>query len=234
MDLAIFLSSVTLFALSMCFTPGPNNALALATGLDKGFRAALPHCFAVPVGSIVVLVLLALGLDQVFSRVPIFYEILRYAGAAYMVWLAWRISGLRFWSARSELGGKDGADKGREPSGDRQTKETPSDFAAAIEAKRQAGFTPLTFGQSFLLQFVNVKAWITNVVIISNYVGTGGQRWTRFWIVLLLMSVLAFASVATWAAGGSFMRRFLSSDGMRRCNYVFAAFLLVSVVLLFV
>lgn len=233
MDLAIFLSSVTLFALSMCFTPGPNNALALATGLDKGFRAALPHCFAVPVGSVIVLTLLALGLDQVFSRVPIFYEILRYAGAAYMVWLAWRISGLRLWGTREEAGRENGADRGRDPDGGR-TKDAPSELAAAIEAKRQAGFTPLTFGQSFLLQFVNVKAWITNVVIISNYVGTGEQRWTRFWIVLLLMSVLAFASVATWAAGGSFMRRFLSSDGMRRCNYVFAVFLLVSVALLFV
>ena len=233
MDLAIFFSSVTLFALSMCFTPGPNNALALATGLDKGFMAALPHCFAVPVGSIVVLVLLALGLDQVFSRVPIFYEILRYAGAAYMVWLAWRISGLRLWGTPKEASREDGADKARDPDGGR-AKDAPSELAAAVEARRRAGFVPLTFGQSFLLQFVNVKAWITNVIIISNYVGTGEQRWTRFWIVLLLMSVLAFASVATWAAGGSFMRRFLSSDGMRRCNYVFAAFLLVSVALLFV
>ena len=123
MDLAIFFSSVTLFALSMCFTPGPNNALALATGLDKGFRAALPHCFAVPVGSIVVLVLLALGLDQVFSRVPIFYEILRYAGAAYMVWLAWRISGL----------------------GQRKTAQAQnsSKSAAAAASGPQGGITPL-------------------------------------------------------------------------------------------
>lgn len=214
MDYAIFLSSVTLFALSMCFTPGPNNALAMATGLDKGFRATLPHCLAVPVGGVTELVALYLGLGELFTRFPIVYEALRYTGAVYMVWLAWRISGL----------------------GQRKTAqaESSSKSAAAAASGPQGGITPLTFGQSFLLQFVNVKAWITNVVIISSYVGTGEDSRTRFWIVLALMAAMGFASVATWAAGGSFMRRFLTSDGMRRCNYVFAAFLLVSVALLFV
>ena len=216
MDYAIFLSSVTLFALSMCFTPGPNNALAMATGLDKGFWATLPHCLAVPAGGLVALVALYLGLGQVFTRFPIVYELLRYTGAAYMVWLAWRISGLRPGKAA-----------------ERPAASSPKN-AAAAESERPGGITPLTFGQSFLLQFVNVKAWITNVVIISNYVGTGEHSRTRFWIVLALMAVMCFTSVAMWAAGGSFMRRFLTSDGMRRCNYVFAAFLLVSVVLLFV
>ncbi len=214
MDYAIFLSSVTLFALSMCFTPGPNNALAMATGLDKGFWPTLPHCLAVPVGGVTALVALYLGLGQVFTRFPIVYELLRYTGAAYMVWLAWRISGL----------------------GRRKTAQAESSLKSAVaaESERRGGITPLTFGQSFLLQFVNVKAWLTNVVIISNYVGTGEHSRARFWIVLALMAVMGFSSVATWAAGGSFMRRFLTSDGMRRCNYVFAAFLLVSVALLFV
>ena len=150
MDYAIFLSSVTLFALSMCFTPGPNNALAMATGLDKGFWAALPHCLAVPVGGLTSLAALYLGLGQVFTRFPVVYEVLRYTGAVYMVWLAWRISGL----------------------GQRKTAQAQSSAksAGAAASGPQGGITPLTFGQSFLLQFVNVKAWITNVVIISNYV----------------------------------------------------------------
>ena len=233
MDYAIFLSSVTLFALSMCFTPGPNNALAMATGLDKGFRAALPHCLAVPVGGLTSLVALYLGLGQVFTRFPIVYELLRYTGAVYMVWLAWRISGLRPGKAAERPAGP-AAGQSRN-TGDAPPAEGGAPKNAATSgSERPGGITPLTFGQSFLLQFVNVKAWITNVVIISNYVGTGGHSRTRFWIVLVLMAVMGFTSVATWAAGGSFMRRFLSSDGMRRCNYVFAAFLLVSVVLLFV
>ena len=136
MDYAIFLSSVTLFALSMCFTPGPNNALAMATGLDKGFWAALPHCLAVPVGGLTSLAALYLGLGQVFTRFPVVYEVLRYTGAVYMVWLAWRISGL----------------------GQRKTAQAQSSAksAAAAASGPQGGITPLTFGQSFLLQFVNV------------------------------------------------------------------------------
>ena len=233
MDYAIFLSSVTLFALSMCFTPGPNNALAMATGLDKGFWATLPHCLAVPVGGLVSLAALYLGLGQVFTRFPIVYELLRYTGAVYMVWLAWRISGLRPGKA-AEVRPAGPAEGQSQNADDTRPAESSPKNTAAAESGPQGGITPLTFGQSFLLQFVNVKAWITNVVIISNYVGTGGDSRTRFWIVLALMAVMCFTSVAMWAAGGSFMRRFLTSDGMRRCNYVFAAFLLVSVVLLFV
>ena len=233
MDYAIFLSSVTLFALSMCFTPGPNNALAMATGLDKGFWATLPHCLTVPVGGLTSLVALYLGLGQVFTRFPIVYEVLRYTGAVYMVWLAWRISGLRPGKAAERPAGP-AEGQSRNAGEARPAGGGASQNAAAAESGPQGGITPLTFGQSFLLQFVNVKAWITNVVIISNYVGTGEHSRTRFWIVMALMAVMCFTSVAMWAAGGSFMRRFLTSDGMRRCNYVFAAFLLVSVVLLFV
>ena len=229
MDFAVFLSSVTLFALSMCFTPGPNNALGMAIGLDKGFKAALPHCLAVPTGGTVILVMLALGLGEVFTRFPSAYEVLRYAGAAYMLWLAWHISGLKLpGTGKETLGKLSGTDSGQ------GTRGVPSELEAGIEAKRREGIKPLTFGQSFLLQFVNVKLWITNVVIISSYVGTGEQRWTRFWVVLVLLLLMGFTSVAAWAAGGSFMRRFLTSDGMRRCNYLFAAFLVASVVLLFV
>ena len=105
MNHLVFLSSMLLFALSMCFTPGPNNALAMAIGLDKGFRAALPLCFGASIGANVTLLLLGLGLSEVFERFPVVYEILRYAGAAYMPLPARRLSGLAMpGSARQDWG----------------------------------------------------------------------------------------------------------------------------------
>ena len=216
MDTLLFLSSIMLFAISMCFTPGPNNALAMAVGMDKGFKAALPFCAGAAVGANISLVFLYFGLKSVFTYFPIAYEILRYIGAAYMFWLAWRISGLRM------PGKYNGATVNDEP---------PSEFVS--ENKSSRGIKPLSFLQAALFQLVNVKVWLTNIIIISNYVGTGPDMHTRFLMTVTLFSMMGFGAMCSWAAGGVFLRGFLSLDGMRRANYVFAAFLVFSVALLF-
>ncbi len=93
MDYFVFTTSVTLLLFSMFFTPGPNNTILLAVGLSKGFRAALPHCMAVGFGAPILLLSVGLGLGSIFDMYPILNTILRYVGAAYITWLAWRISG---------------------------------------------------------------------------------------------------------------------------------------------
>ena len=214
----------------MCFTPGPNNALAMATGMDKGFRAALPFCIGAAAGANISLVFLGFGLNSVFTRFPMIYDFLRYAGAAYMLWLAWHIGGFRLGRFRKKSGGK-GPASGVESASDAPE---PSALAARIEEKRRQGIRPLGFGQAALLQLVNVKVWLTNVIVISNYVGTGPDMRARFWTTVVLFSILGCAAMCSWAAGGMFLSRFLTSDGMRRANYLFAAFLAFSVLLLFV
>ncbi len=202
MDLA-FALSVVLFAAAMCFTPGPNNTMALATGLSKGFRAALPLCIGATAGANITLILVYLGLGAMFDRFPVLYSALSVTGALYMLWLAWKISGL----------------------GNRRT------GGAASEGN--ADFKPLTFFQGIFFQLINVKVWITNIVAVSAYIGAGAEKNTRFLFVFILFSVFGGSAIAMWAAGGAAMRRFLSSDAMRRCNYLFAAFLVLSIVLLF-
>lgn len=223
MDFFLFLSSILLLAISMCFTPGPNNALAMATGMDKGFRAALPFCLGAAAGANISLILLGIGLNSVFIRFPVVYEILRYLGAGYMLWLAWKISGLSLDMAKR--------------TGKRETKNNQCAVETekkSKEDKAREGIQPLSFIQAVLFQLVNVKVWITNVIVVSNYIGTGEGMWLRFWTAVALFSCLGCGAMCSWAAGGVFMGRFLSSDGMRRANYVFAAFLAFSVVLLFV
>lgn len=220
----LFLSSMVLFALSMCFTPGPNNALAMATGMDKGLKAALPFCLGAGVGANVTLFLLGLGLAGIFERFPAIYEGLRYVGAAYMLWLAWRISGLPLpWKM------------GKKPApGTAEAVGHESGGAESADAGKSRGIKPLGFFQALMFQLVNVKVWLTNVIVISNYVGTGEGMWTRFTLALALLTVMGTGAMISWAAGGVFMRRFLTSDGMRRANYVFASFLVISVALLFI
>lgn len=243
MDYLLFLSSIMFFAVSMCFTPGPNNAMVMAIGLERGFKAAVPFCVGAGVGANVTLLLLGFGLGEVFTRFPVVYEILRYVGAAYMLWLAWRISGLRLPFRHSGSGTKSGDGSTGKDAALKHGKDTAPDpgsserGAAAVPGEAGgtgASVKPFTFFQAFFFQLLNVKVWLTNVIIVSNYAGTGADMWTRLWFCVLLFTVLGTGAMCAWAAGGMFMRRFLTSGGMRRANYVFGAFLLLSIILLFV
>ncbi len=80
------------FAFVSSITPGPNNTMLLASGANHGFRRTLPHIAGISLGCAVMLVLVGLGLGQAFAAVPVLYEVLRYAGAAYLLWLAWKIA----------------------------------------------------------------------------------------------------------------------------------------------
>jgi threonine/homoserine/homoserine lactone efflux protein len=80
------------FAFVGSITPGPNNAMLLASGLNYGFRRTVPHIAGISLGCVAMLVLVGLGLGAVFEAVPVLYTTLRYAGAAYLLWLAWNIA----------------------------------------------------------------------------------------------------------------------------------------------
>lgn len=90
MSLDILLAAI-LFAVVMTFTPGPNNALLIASGLNHGFRRTLPLVFGVFLGFGFMVLLVGLGLGAVFQIYPVLLTVLKYAGAAYMIWLAWMI-----------------------------------------------------------------------------------------------------------------------------------------------
>ena len=91
MTVDLFLALVV-FAFVMSVTPGPNNVMLLASGVNYGFQRSIPHMLGITFGFSFMIVVVGLGLGQVFERYPITYEILRYAGGAYMLWLAWKIA----------------------------------------------------------------------------------------------------------------------------------------------
>ncbi len=86
------LSALLLFCFVSGVTPGPNNLMLMTSGVNFGFRRTLPHLLGVVIGFSLMVALIGLGLNELFLRWPILLPILRYLGAAYLVWLAWRIS----------------------------------------------------------------------------------------------------------------------------------------------
>jgi threonine/homoserine/homoserine lactone efflux protein len=80
------------FAFVTSVTPGPNNMMLLASGVNFGFRRTVPHMLGISLGHAVMVFLVGLGLAGVFSAVPLALTALKLVSVAYMLWLAWKIA----------------------------------------------------------------------------------------------------------------------------------------------
>jgi threonine/homoserine/homoserine lactone efflux protein len=95
------LAAFTLFAVVTLFTPGPNNVMLMASGLNFGLPRTLSHVFGVSLGFALMVLLVGLGLGALFAAYPLLYAVLKYAGAAYLLYFAWLIAS----AAPAEEGG---------------------------------------------------------------------------------------------------------------------------------
>jgi threonine/homoserine/homoserine lactone efflux protein len=77
-----------LFTLVMYFTPGPNNIMLLSSAVTYGFQRSLPHVAGIVIGFAFMVGAVGLGLGTVFIAYPVLQTILKYLGAAYLVYLA--------------------------------------------------------------------------------------------------------------------------------------------------
>lgn len=88
-NLVITLAGV---AVSMTWTPGPNNAMLTASGANFGWQRTLPHAMGVAFGFPLMLFLVAVGLGQVFVAYPLLADVLGWGGFLAILWFAWRIA----------------------------------------------------------------------------------------------------------------------------------------------
>jgi threonine/homoserine/homoserine lactone efflux protein len=75
----------------MSITPGPNNVMLTAAGARFGFRRTLPHMLGIATGFSVQLLLVCAGLSALFGRWPALQSALGWAGAAYLLFLGYRM-----------------------------------------------------------------------------------------------------------------------------------------------
>ncbi|MFO1281286.1 MAG: LysE family translocator [Burkholderiales bacterium] len=88
----IALDTWLLFAaacVALAVTPGPNLVYLVARTVTQGRRAGLVSLAGTSSGFVAHVLAAALGLSAVLAAVPVAYEAIRWAGAAYLVWLAW-------------------------------------------------------------------------------------------------------------------------------------------------
>ncbi|WP_374369412.1 LysE family translocator [Dongia sp.] len=192
------------FAISMAATPGPNNVLVAASATNFGLRRTLPSVFGVVLGFGLMILLVGLGLGQVLERFPLLHTGLKYAGAAYLLYLAWRIA---------NAGG--GA--------------TASGGAAARDTSR-----PPSFIEGALFQWVNPKAWIVALGAIATYTVAEISLALQAMVIASVFVVVALPSVGAWALLGAGAARFLQTPRrLRAFNLAMASLLIFSIATLF-
>lgn len=86
------LLALAAFALVSSITPGPNNTMLLASGVNFGLLRTVPHLLGVSLGFAFMVGLVGLGLGSVFTALPWTWNVLRVGATAYLVWLAWKLA----------------------------------------------------------------------------------------------------------------------------------------------
>ncbi|AZO29532.1 LysE family translocator [Mesorhizobium sp. M1B.F.Ca.ET.045.04.1.1] len=99
MSLDAFLA-LLVYALVTSITPGPNNLMLLASGVNFGIVRTVPHMLGISIGFLVLLLAVGFGLGAVLTAVPTLHTALKIAGAAYLLYLAWKIAMSRSMSDR--------------------------------------------------------------------------------------------------------------------------------------
>jgi threonine/homoserine/homoserine lactone efflux protein len=83
--------ALLVYAFVTSITPGPNNLMLLASGVNFGFTRTIPHMVGIGIGFLVLLLAVGFGLGAVLTALPGLHIGLKIAGGAYLLYLAWRI-----------------------------------------------------------------------------------------------------------------------------------------------
>jgi len=108
MTLTLFTALLT-FAFATLITPGPNNLMLMSSGMNYGLKRTIPHLAGISTGFAVMLILVGIGIMQLFEKFPYGLLTLKIVCVIYLFWLAWKIAsatGLKTGPDQSLQGGR--------------------------------------------------------------------------------------------------------------------------------
>lgn len=83
------------------FTPGPNNLMLMTSAAKFGLGRTVPHAIGIIFGFPFMVFAVGLGLGEVFTAFPVIKTVMKYAAAAYFLWMAWHLLGLKIGEAEA-------------------------------------------------------------------------------------------------------------------------------------
>lgn len=187
------------FTVVSSITPGPNNTMLMASGVNFGFRRSLQHLLGVNFGFTFMVLCVGMGLHSVMDRVPQLYDVLRYGGSAYMLWIAWKLA-----SARPQSPSK-----------------------APVGQAEAKALQPMRFLGAAAFQWINPKGWVMAVTCMTTYLSPHAGL-PEVAALALLFLVLGAPCSAFWVGFGQAMRGLLQNPLRLRIFNVTMALALVA------
>lgn len=173
-----------LLALSMIFLmPGPDMILLLQTGAKQGRKAAMATALGLALARACHVTLTALGLATMFKVLPWTFDIVKYAGAAYLLWL-----GLQMFKSNG------------------------TSSSAALENPVASSSLKAAFRRGLLTNLLNPKALLFSSILLPQFVEPGRSSvWEQFAVlgIVLVITGLVFDSIFATASAwvGRWMNR---------------------------
>lgn len=183
--------SIYAFALAvLVVTPGPVVVAVIAKTLGGGWRSAMPLSAGVAVCDIIWPLLAILGLSALVQTYGEIMEVLRYVGAAILIWMGWKL-----------IAGSRGA-----------LNEAPD--PALLRRNAWQGFAA-----GFLVNISNPKAILFFVGILPNLFDVTALTGMDIAVILALSAAVPFLGNVAWALTAQWGRKFLTTDrAVRRLN----------------
>lgn len=188
------------FAFVSSITPGPNNIMLTSSGIWFGFQRSVPHMLGITFGFGVLLALCAFGIGAVVIALPQLVLLLKAAGSAYLLYLAWQLRGMRVAGPAGEAA-------------------RPMSFQAAAMfqfANPKAWVMAVTGASAFMPMLHNYPVWLgillyclvfsaINLPCVSVWAGAGAvlrryleqPLWRTVFAVTMILLTL-YSALAIW------------------------------------
>jgi threonine/homoserine/homoserine lactone efflux protein len=172
-----------LLALSMIFLmPGPDMILLLQTGAKQGRTAAMATALGLALARACHVTLTALGLATMFKALPWTFDIVKYAGAAYLLWI-----GLHMFKSR------------------------PQSSPAVLEKPVASSSMKVAFRRGLLTNLLNPKALMFSSILLPQFIEPSRSSvWEQFAVlgIILVITGLVFDSI--FATASAWVGRWLN------------------------
>ncbi|MCW8950123.1 MAG: LysE family translocator [Sedimenticola sp.] len=178
--LAIFIP--TFFVVSI--TPGMCMTLSLTMGMTIGVRRTFWMMAGELIGVGLVAAAAVIGVATVMLRYPLAFEIFKYIGGAYLIYL-----GIQMWLSRGRM-------------------------AIDLDAPRHDGSTrSMLATQGFVTAVANPEGWAFFISLLPPFINEQLPMWPQLGVLLSLILLIEFLCLVLYASGGSTLSLFLQKSG---------------------
>ena len=184
MNIQLALSFIPTMIL-ISITPGMCMTLAMALGMNIGYRKTLWMMTGEVVGVSVVAASAAVGVATLMLQYPFLFQILKYAGGAYLCWL-----GYQLWMSKGKL----------------SLQETDQQLPSQIKRRD-------LIAQGFVTAVVNPKGWAFMVSLLPRFIDPDYSLTAQLPLLLIIIIVCEFICMSLYALGGKSLRHFLEESG---------------------